>query len=182
MSDDLQDLWQSQNPQPFHMSVEEIRERARKFQRRIHWRNLREYIGVAVVVLIFGSQTFARIDPIRRIGSGLLVAGALWIAWHLRAHGASREVAGDCLSFHRRELERQRDLLRSVWKWYLGPMIPGLLLIAVGSWSGNHAPYHTEFLILYVVVCALVFYAIGRLNERGARYLQRQIDELDRLR
>ena len=38
-----------------------------------------------------------------------------------------------CLEFHRSELVRQRDLLRSVWWWYLLPFVPGMLLIPVGS-------------------------------------------------
>jgi hypothetical protein len=36
------------------------------------------------------------------------------------------------LEFHRRELVRQRDLLRSVWRWYIGPIVPGLVVFYAG--------------------------------------------------
>jgi hypothetical protein len=42
------------------------------------------------------------------------------------------------IAFYRRELEKQRDLLRGIWKWYLGPLIPGLaLFVSLGHCYGS---------------------------------------------
>lgn len=182
MSDEFQDLWQAQNPEPFHMSLEEIRKKAEKLQKRVRRRNAREYIASFVALGALGAALFSVHDLFRQIGSALLIAGLLYIVYHLRTRGAAREITGDCLEFHRHELERQRDLLTSVWKWYLAPMIPGLLVIGLRALWQNRLGSRFWFGLAYFGGTALLFYAVGRLNQRGARCLQRQIDELDRLR
>jgi len=182
MSDDLQNLWQSQQPESFRITLEQVRAQALKLQRRVRFRNIREYLASAFIVVLFTWMAITPADPIRRAGSILIVAGALYIIWHLHKWGSSREVAGNCLEFHRRELERQRDLLSGIWRWYLGPMIPGLLVICVAGLRDRRGAGHTWFVIVYMVVCALFFYGVGWLNQQGARRLQRQIDELDKLK
>ena len=181
MSDDLQNLWQNQQSEAFRISLEQVRARALKLQRTVSFRNLREYLASAVVVIFSSWQAVSLPDPIMRAGSALIIFGVLYVVWHLYRWGSSREVTGNCLEFHRRELERQRDLLRSIWRWYLGPMIPGLLVVVIGGLRVSHSPRHTWFTIIYLVLCALFFYGVGLLNQRGARRLQRQIDELDKL-
>ena len=79
---------------------------------------------------------------------------------------------------HRRELERQRDLARDVWKWYLLPFVPGLL--AVVAVPALHSPPEKWIRALpFILLWAAMFYAVWRLNKRGANKLQRQIDELN---
>ena len=83
------------------------------------------------------------------------------------------------LEFTRSELVRQRDLLRSVWWWYLLPFVPGMLLILVGySLEGSEL----WDLLPSATVVAVTFVGIGLLNQRVARKLQRRLDELDALR
>jgi len=89
-------------------------------------------------------------------------------------HGAM-----SCLEFHRSEIVRQRDLLRSVW-WYLLPPAPGVLLIAVGP--ALERPELWAVALGAVSVIAVTFAGIGLLNQRVARKLQRRIDDLDAAR
>jgi hypothetical protein len=182
MSDELQDLWQSQNPEPIHMSMEEIRRKAVKLQRRVRWRNVREYVSCLAGIVISGRWIWTMSNPIMRAGSAVMVVSMLYVIYQLYRRGASREITGDCLEFHRRELERQRDAVASVWHWYLGPMVPPLLIWTIGSVAYNRAPRHLWFVAAFSVVCAAFFYGVGRLNQRAAGCLQRQIDELDKLR
>ncbi len=94
-----------------------------------------------------------------------------------------------CLDFHRQQLERQRDLLRGVWTWYLLPFVPGLAVFPfrLFRWTMKlpHAPAHTRVIIatfaLTAAACALVFFAIGKLNQWAARKLQREIDALNQM-
>jgi hypothetical protein len=182
MSDEFQDMWQGQNPEPFHMPLEVIRARAVKLQRRVKFRNFREY-GAAALVLPFCIRwTWTLSNPVMRAGAGMMVICLLYVVYQLYKRGSSREIAGDCLEFHRRELERQRDAVSSVWRWYLGPMVPGLLVMTLGSLYHNNSIRHTWFVWVYLVVCGFFFYLVGKLNQRGARKLQEQIDELDRMR
>ena len=182
MPDDLQNLWQNQPTEAFHIALAEVHARALKFQRRVRFRNIREYLAAAFVLFFFTWTAATVADPIRRAGAILMVAGVLYVVWHLYRWGSSREVTGDCLEFHRRELERQRDLLQNIWRWYLGPMIPGLLVIMLAGFHDRGSRTHTWFVIVYLLLGALLFYGVGRLNQRAARRLQRQIEELDKLR
>jgi dolichol kinase len=123
-----------------------------------------------------------------------VIAGALFAVFTLHRKGAARTVPAElafrtCVSFHRRELERQRDLLRSVWTWYLLPFVPGMTVFLFGlfesamQWphSSEHARTIVIVFALTAAACALVFVGIGKLNQWAARKLQREIDTLDQL-
>lgn len=170
------------------MSLEDIRLRGRTLHRKVRRRNLSEYVATVLVVLTFGFYIFRFPGPVTRLGSGLVIAGVLYMAWQLHRRGSAGRLPEECgfescLDFHRKELERQRDALRSVWSWYLGPLIPGLAVFILGGlFAKNPRGGHIHVWIgslISLVVCSLVFFFIGRLNQIAARSLQRQIDELD---
>jgi hypothetical protein len=83
-----------------------------------------------------------------------------------------------CREFHRSQLVRQRDLLRSVWLWYLLPFVPGLLLIQIGRAAGD--PSRPLRVVMSATISVLVFLGIGWLNQRAARKLDREIEGLER--
>ena len=58
--DDLKNLWQGQNVEATRMTLEEIRQKAAKFQKRIRNRNLREYAAAVVVFGWFGFYLWQR--------------------------------------------------------------------------------------------------------------------------
>jgi len=88
-----------------------------------------------------------------------------------------------------RQAERQRDLLRGVWRWYLLPFVPGLAVFLLGlfRWTMKlpNAPAHARVIMitfgLTAAGCGLVFVAVGKLNQWAARKIQREIDGLDKL-
>jgi len=181
LPDDLKNVWQNQTVEANQMSLDELRRKAGKFQKRIRNRNLREYAASAFAVAAFGYYIW-RFPPLR-LGSGLMIAATLYMVYQLHTRGAAKTVPaalgmGTCRDFHRRELEQQRDLLRDIWKWYLLPCVPGLLAflavpvmyLAPGKWLG---------VVPLILLCAVFFYGIASLNQRAARRLQQQIDELD---
>lgn len=182
---DWKDLWQSQPVERVTMSLEEIRRQAVSFQRKIRLRNLREYAAVAFIVVFFSFSIFKFPDGLTRTGCALLIAGVLYVAWQLHRRGSAKAVAADmasetCIAFHRRELERQRDAVRAVWSWYLGPMVPGMAVIMLAGLLANpgHLAHPGRFVGAYAVVVALVFFLVGRMNQRAAHKLQRKIDAL----
>ena len=181
-NDRLKTVWQNQPSEGIRMSVDEIRHRAGKFQKKVYWRNAREYIAAIVVLVIFGFDFWHTSDALARVAFGLIIAGTLYVIWHLHQRGASRSVPTEMglasgLEFHRRELERQRDLLRSVWSWYLGPVIPGLVVLMVAR--ARIDPGHLRNIGLSSALIALVFVSAWWLNQRAARKLERRIDELN---
>jgi len=183
-NDRLKSVWQNQPSEGMRMSVDEIRQRAGKFQRKIYWRNAREYVAALVVLAIFGFDFWHTSDALARVAFGLIIAGTLYVMWNLHERGASRSLPADLglasgLDFYRLELERQRDLLRSVWSWYLGPMIPGLVVLMVAR--GRTNPSRLWPVGLSSALIALVFVSAWWLNQRAARRLQGRIDELNAL-
>ncbi len=93
-------------------------------------------------------------------------------------------VSGEALiDFHRGELTRQRDALRSVAVWYLAPFFPGVILLFLGRWfqaHASHRPVGLDHLIIVLcgVIIALFWLVVWLLNQRVAERLQRRIDEL----
>ena len=176
--DNLKNLWQSQNVEPTLMSLEELRRKAEEFQKRIRHRNLREYVASVVVLAIF--SYFLWRFPAMRLAGSLILAGTLYMMYQLHTKGAAKVVPESlaldtCLAFHQRELERQRDLLRDVWKWYLLPFVPGLIAIVAARLPSTGLIRGLPFILF----CAAVFYFLWWLNKRAADKLQRQIDELN---
>jgi hypothetical protein len=111
----------------------------------------------------------------------LVVLGTLVVMWQLHRRAASRAVPKDFgasgLQFQRTELARQCDALRSVWLWYLAPLVPGF---AVFMWGRQGRSAKPAYLLVDLTMLA-VFAAIAWINRWGAAKLQRQIDALDSL-
>jgi Flp pilus assembly protein TadB len=183
---DIGKLWHDQGEEPVKMSLDEIRRKAQRHGRTVRRRNGREYVAAAFVVAIFGYYIWHYHEWFMRIGSGLVIAGAVYMVFQLHRRGSAASAPADLgrttgLDFYRKELERQRALLSSVWRWYLGPFVPGLAVITLGAAITNpsHSPHAWLFTGSYAVVMALAFWLVARLNQRGAARLQRQIEELN---
>ncbi len=187
-SNDMKNLWQSQPTEPPRIPPEEIRKKMNKFERRIFWRNVREYAAGAVVIAIFGYYEWRFHALLVRIGSGLIIAGTLYVMYQLHQRASTRLAPADlglstCIDFHRKSLERQRNALRTVWSWYLLPFVPGLAVLVVGSIVSQWAEKGHLVINSFVspAIMAAIFFAIWKLNRRAAEKLQTQIDELDAL-
>jgi hypothetical protein len=182
--DDLRNLWQNQEVEEVRISVDDLRVKAGKFQSRIRWRNLGEQAACLFVITVFGSMSFMTPQTIPRISFALMIAGAIYVAWRIQKWGSPKVLPANlgranCVEFYRGELERQRNLASGIWKWYLGPLIPGMSLLVV--YGICVAPSGLRwFPIAYAVAAAACFWLVGWLNQCAARRLEGQIAELDR--
>jgi hypothetical protein len=179
---DPKNLWQGQETEKMFIDVEEIRLRAVRLERRIYWRNVREYAGGGLVAAIVAVQVWhARgwdlAPPL------LLLAGTIVVLFelHRRTAGGSYPMEAGLrttLDSHLRELERQRDALRNVWKWYLAPFLPGFAAtFAVSIASRGLSKPVVAFGALLVVLYA----AVWKLNDSAANKLEKKIQELERM-
>lgn len=141
--EDLKKLWREQPLQipQTHESVDTtdaFRLKMKKFDRTIFWRDVRELIACAVVALAFGLFLFSVKPMMARVGCAITIAGAAFIAWRLVSskRKAGPEIAdAPVLQALRREklkVEIQIGLLRSVWWWYLLPVLGGATIFAFG--------------------------------------------------
>ena len=181
----MQEIWQCQPVEGIKMSVEEIRQRATKFEKKIFWRNLREYVAGAIAIVFLGFSFASSHNLLDRSAFALLIAGMVYVMYQLHRRGAAKSMpesaaGGPSLEFYRNELKRQRDLTSTVWSWYLGPFVPGLVLSAVASAAHNLQPRHIAMLTFWYGLIAAFFVFSWRLNARATRCLQRMIDDLGR--
>lgn len=186
--DPLRDLWAADKGDKFTMSISDLTARSNRFQSRIERRNLTEYIAAALVVGVFG--WLAYIVPVWsiRIGSILIIAAALYVSWKLRQIGSASATpnvasAQTLANHHRDELVRQRDALKSVWRWYLLPFVPGILVFMLGTTleTGSNLPIWIELASSAFSLSLMggLFYGIYALNAHAAKKLDREIDALD---
>ena len=179
-----EELWQSQPKEEMNMTLATIRSTALKFQNKIRRRNIREYIGIVVGTVMYCGFTWFMPGLLTKIGALLTLVGMYFSVYQIYRYGSSQEVpvdssAGDCLAFHRRELARQRDMLRRVGPWHIGPIMPGFVLFFVGVWVTNVNDMKGAIgMSISGVLAIAVFGFVYWLNERAANKLQQQIDAL----
>ncbi len=183
--DDLKRLWKEQPMTTTTLSLDELKAGAKRLHRRIVLRNALEYAACAVVIAGFAFYIVRFPFPLMRAGSVLLILGTLVVAWQLGRRASGTPLPTDLggqswLAFRRAQLVRQRDALRSVWLWYVAPLVPGIVVFRGGVETELDAS--APFALGHVAdgVVALVFLAVIALNAWGARRLQRRIDQIDR--
>ena len=183
---DPQGLWQSQEKEYDPMTLAAIHEKARKFEGRIQWRNAVEYAACGVVVVGFAPALFSAPHWLMRVGAGLIIVAVPYVAWqlHRRASAEGLSAPGETLvDAYRRQLIRQRDALRSVGSWYIGPFVPGMVMIQIGTWLAPLKPgvplaRKQAFLLVYEPIMVVFLIGIWLWNQRGAKRLQKRIDDL----
>jgi hypothetical protein len=186
MSDeDLKHLWKSQPADTLVMTEQELWRRANATQRGVLRRNLIEGLAALFVIGGFTRYLWLFPTPLMRTGCVLIILATLVVMQQLRRRASSKPMpwlqAGlSCKEFHRGQLARQRDALRSVWLWYVAPFVPGLVVFRWGVETelGAGAPFAQGWSANLVIVAVLA--AIIVLNLVAAQRLQRQIDQLDR--
>ena len=186
--DPLRSLWSQQKEEPFAMSLTDIHERASRFQTRIQWRNAIEYGAGALVVFAFGAIAWETPDWGVRAAVVLIITGVAYICWKLATiAGAARKDDGvSWADFHRAELVRQRDATASVWRWYLAPLLPGVVAFILASMfsPAEDVPLIARLGVVAVAMAwvAAVFFGIAHINKRASQKLQEEIDKLDAAR
>ena len=178
---DLKDLWRDQPTETPPMTLEQIH--ARGFQSNVRRRNMIEYVASAVVIATFGAYVVILPGPILKVASVLVILGALVMVMqlHRRASAQPTPPAADALAFHRAELVRQRDAIRSAWLWYLAPFAPGFALFTYGETLAlGSAPLAMKLVVPAFTAAYVV--AWFWINRRARRRLEARIAEIDALR
>jgi hypothetical protein len=190
-ADDIRTLWRSLPTEPVTITVEEMRARVRKFERRIRRRNMIEYAACTAVVAIFlWYATFSEpTSPLWPAANILVALGAAFAGLNLYRRGRAARApeassVASLVDFHRAELLRQRDALTSLWAWYVLPFVPGMTLWFIAAWMAR-PPERSDLAAaigLGAVIAIVVGMSVGviLLNLLGAAHLQRKIEDLAR--
>lgn len=182
--ENLQSLWQSQpisNTQNLgHAFEQNIQQDIRGFRHKIASRNRQESICAVIVMLIFGYYCWVLPEFLLRIGSGLIVLGSAAILYQLQYRAALQELPAELLglpliSYYRAELVRQRNMLRSIWLYQFGPVLPGISVFFWGMAQPNPADFPWQITSVVIVPFLVVF----AMNLNTARRIQIEINKLN---
>ena len=178
---DLKQLWKRQAVPAATFTPAELRGKAEVFRRTIRRRNLLEYVAGATAIAgsCFNIWLFG--DALTRVASLVSIAGIGTVLWQLHRRASTQASPEDLgqpgLRSYRAQLVRQRDAMRSVWLWYILPLLPGYELFI---WSRRVAMAMSGGgWWIYALMPALGAVVVA-LNLYGARKLKREIDRLDR--
>jgi hypothetical protein len=187
MNDSLTDLWAQQHRDAAPPTAAELARAGARLRRRVLLRDTTEYAAGLIAAAIFVRMAAQSTDWDVRIACAAIVLGTgitMWNLWRRRPRAPEAALGVSALDFHRGQLVAQRDALASVWRWYLAPPLPGmiLLLLARGRGATEHMPLWSAVAVcaLSALVVAGVFWGIHRLNRAAAARVQRAIDALDR--
>ena len=145
-----------------------VQETSRTFDRRIWWRDLSESLAALFVIVLFGWIAWTT-SGLAQIGAWVLVAGGLFIPWHLyrtrtrHARLPADDSVANRLHAERDKVKDQIDLLRSIAVWYVGPLALGALLLIIGKngWSWWSLPQ--------IAVIIGVSVGVYQLNQKAVR-------------
>lgn len=190
-SNDPRALWQAQAAADTAPTLKEIHMQAEAFQKRIRRRNMIEYIAAAVVIAGFTPGLFGP-SWLMKAGCLEIILAMVFITWQLHRRGSARKAPTDVpgaalLEFHRSELLRQRDAVRTAWLWNVTPLVPGLVLLMLGRWFQFHVQGRSleldHWIIALCSVIVLLMLGVVMLVQRLGKYrLEKRIAELDAMR
>jgi hypothetical protein len=186
---DPKGIWQNQPTEKPTMTLKLIRQRARELHAKTRSKLLGTLAGPLFVLLfsVFEINGFPLLKPVLLPLSTFALIWSLVGLYFLSRGMWSVAIPEDAglhtgLEFCKRELERQRDLLRRVLVWSLGPVLLAigtfiLVLATIGSRGRGIFPNAIPFLTLITIW--IVAYFATRLWQQ--REVQREIDQLDEI-
>ncbi len=186
MTDPIVNLWTAQQSEARGLSRAELEQREALLRRRVFRRDIVEYAAGALVIAAFGRIALVTPDWGIRIASAVLIAGTLLVMWNLwqrRPKDDPAALARDAHAHYRARLVAQRDTLASVGRWYLGPMVPGMILFLAATMRAiaQTMPLSAALVVgtIAATIVGGIFLGVWWLNARAARALDTEIAALD---
>lgn len=181
--DAMKAVWRSQPVEVPTMSMSYVQHRNNELQRALRIRNFLEQ-GTSVLALL-GCGFVIIVAPyvwvkaaVGLLGIGILCALVQWRRRAAPHRTGCLDTIEAGIVFYRRQLERKRDMHRTLWRWYLLPMVPGCIAILAWNFFGDPATKGTATPWL-VAALFLAWMLFAVLYERAkAAQCQREIDAL----
>jgi len=186
---DIKVMWKNQPRAITRLGPETVRRNAKRLQRRRLRVLIQETFGALALIVVFGLYIRILPGPLLKMGAGLMIVAAVFYVWCLFVLVRPRRVpdgAAACLDFHRRELERQRDLCRGVWRWAILPFVLAGTVVYAGRWVAVPSIGRSAWIDHLIVGGGAVlmlesFVLVWLWNLHRADRWQDQLDELDGL-
>jgi len=183
--DTLRALWRGQQAERVpEMSIETLREESDRIARKAARRRWAEVIsgGLSMMLLAALGWGVRAAAPWVSVACLLLVAGeAVVIRMMWRRSSPAMPPLGETtsamLTHYQLELARERDLFLGYWRWYVTPVVPGLLLFPIGVGA---ALGWNEWIVgsIWAASLGATWAVIALVTRRVAWRLERQIAAL----
>jgi hypothetical protein len=175
---DIHRLWQDQSREERTMSIDEVRSKAARFERKVRRANIITGGLFVLLIAVEAWQVWREPALLERVGDLLTIAAFVYAIYWFRGRVRVQSMpAGlgftSSVEFYRMQLARQRDLAASPWR-YLALFVPGVALALLGRTFDRPAG-QTAAIAAFGV---LLFLAVAWVHQRNARRLQHEIDEL----
>jgi hypothetical protein len=175
MSDPLQQLWLSEQSQALPtFSTEDIVNEAEKLSKTLWWRDARELLAAALVIVTFAYKAWFANNTMSLVGEIVCGLSAVWVAVVLLAkrpkqRPALTEPVDSHIAWHRKTLVDQGEMLRQVWLWYVAPITVGVLLSYGGGVLNKPSPSWTD--VIYPMIVLVLAVALSLFNRKAGDQL-----------
>jgi hypothetical protein len=177
---DVGQMWRQQPHAGHTMSLDEIRTKARNFDRKVkQWRDVTTLM-FALLIVKTAWEVWVDVDVAERAGDALILAALLYVVYRYAGFARAKTIAAtlgqtNCLEHYRAQLLRQRELSSHGWTFVL-PFVPAVgVMVFARALQGRPTWQLTVMIVLMVVLFVGVIWAVAR--NRGK--LEREIAALD---
>jgi hypothetical protein len=182
--DPFRALWRDQPTKEIpEMTVDVVRERSGRLARKVATRKWGETIAGALSMLLLaalgvrvtGAPLLQLTCVLLVLGEGIVVAGM----WRRSAPGSAPVGAttGEFLGYYRGELAKERDRFKTMARWYLAPVAPGIFLLPIAICAALGGPTLVAGAIT-TLSTALTYAVIVAVYRYSARKIGREIEAL----
>jgi len=163
------------------LTPDEILRRSQELRKNARQRDL-ALLTCVLFISMLGWQPILGQPIADWLAGAVTLAAAGYVTWRVYRNNSARANAVT-LDAYRAQLERQRDEHRTIWKWFVGPLLVSMLTFALRAALAQWQRQGQWALIIPFVALSLCWsFTMGKHSERAARRLQQEIDALDRAR
>jgi len=156
---DVKAAWRGQAREVPPMALEQVRAEALRSQGRLRRAVILGPLIAMVLILALIPSLFSPL-PLMKAWGALAIAWAVFYIWKRHRMFPAQSVPDDataCLDFHLGVLRRQREAIRSAWRWLLAPLIPISVLLVIARWTGPPPPWRAVWVDHLIIAVAWVF-------------------------
>jgi len=165
------------------MSPEEMRRRAEELRGKMRRQVLMSIPAALFLAAVAARGLWLSHTTATRTGFSLLTLWALHLPYQVWRRSWPRPVAADaalvdCAEFYRKELERQLDYQGGGWKWFVAPLLLGIVVVVAPAAVRTPGVLAKASPFLALMGVWVVAFFVIRKREREK--IQRELEALKR--
>lgn len=177
-------VWRNQPTERLEVNLQHfVNRRAQELYSKTRSEIIMSIAGVIVFIATVSWRFHSAQNWFQQVGFALVIAWVLISAYRFRdriwrASPGEDAIARPGLEYYRKELERRRDHLKTMWLWY-GPVLLACLIF-VATLVGMAISFDRLLKVLPFLSLLVVWLAMGsRIRQRQVKAIQQEIEEMD---